>query len=63
MHCSPMSIHCNGSAAQVEHTVTEEVTGIDIVQTQMKIAAGATLPELGLTQDSVKVDGFAVQCR
>jgi pyruvate carboxylase len=38
---------------QVEHTVTEEVTGIDIVQTQIKIASGKTLPELGLTQDKI----------
>lgn len=34
---------------QVEHTVTEEVTGVDIVQTQLLIAGGATLYELGLT--------------
>jgi pyruvate carboxylase len=48
---------------QVEHTVTEEITGIDIVQTQLKIAAGATLRELGLTQDKIKVTGVAMQCR
>jgi pyruvate carboxylase len=36
--------------AQVEHTVTEEITGIDIVQTQIKIASGKTLKELGLSQ-------------
>ncbi len=48
---------------QVEHTVTEEVTGVDIVQTQMKIAAGATLPELGLTQDKISVNEYAIQCR
>jgi pyruvate carboxylase len=47
----------------VEHTVTEEVTGVDIVQTQMRIAAGVTLPEMGLTQDKIRVSGFAVQCR
>jgi len=33
---------------QVEHTVTEETTGIDIVQTQILIAGGATLEELGI---------------
>jgi pyruvate carboxylase len=38
---------------QVEHTVTEEVTGIDIVQSQILIASGKTLPELGLTQDNI----------
>jgi pyruvate carboxylase len=48
---------------QVEHTVTEEVTGVDIVQTQIKIAAGMTLPQLGLTQESIHVNGYAVQCR
>ena len=35
---------------QVEHTVTEEVTGVDIVQSQIKIASGATLKDLGLSQ-------------
>lgn len=51
---------------QVEHTVTEEVTGIDIVKSQILIAAGARLsdPEIGIqNQDSVSVSGFAVQCR
>jgi len=49
---------------QVEHTVTEEVTGVDIVQTQILIAGGMTLPELGFkTQDDVQVRGFAMQCR
>jgi pyruvate carboxylase len=38
---------------QVEHTVTEEITGIDVVQSQILIASGKTLPELGLTQDQV----------
>ena len=48
---------------QVEHTVTEEVTGVDLVQSQMRIAAGATLAELELTQESVAPRGFALQCR
>ncbi|MFB9908040.1 pyruvate carboxylase [Allokutzneria oryzae] len=48
---------------QVEHTVTEEVTDVDLVQSQMRIAAGATLPELGLTQDAVRLRGAALQCR
>ncbi|GAA1750039.1 pyruvate carboxylase [Aeromicrobium alkaliterrae] len=48
---------------QVEHTVTEEVTGIDLVQAQLRIAAGETLADLGLTQDGITVTGFALQCR
>ncbi|KAJ7635998.1 pyruvate carboxylase [Mycena polygramma] len=48
---------------QVEHTITEEITGIDIVAAQIQIAAGATLPQLGLTQEAVTKRGFAIQCR
>eukprot|EP01051_Picozoa_sp_SAG22_P002864 SAG22_NODE_132_length_18535_cov_8.178021_6_plen_768_part_00 len=48
---------------QVEHTVTEEVTGIDIVKTQFRIAAGASLPSLGLSQETIGTTGFAMQCR
>ena len=48
---------------QVEHTVTEEITDVDLVQAQMRIAAGETLADLGLTQDNVHVKGAALQCR
>ncbi|XP_043284091.1 pyruvate carboxylase, mitochondrial isoform X2 [Venturia canescens] len=48
---------------QVEHTVTEEITGIDLVQSQIRIAEGMTLPELGMTQDKIVPQGFAIQCR
>ena len=48
---------------QVEHTITEEITGIDIVAAQIQIAAGATLEQLGLTQDRISPRGFAIQCR
>jgi pyruvate carboxylase len=48
---------------QVEHTVTEEVTSIDIVQAQLQIAAGATLSDLDISQDAIEVTGTALQCR
>ncbi len=49
---------------QVEHTVTEEVTGIDLVRTQLEIAAGRRLADLGLGPDSVPAPrGFAIQLR
>ncbi|MBK6921028.1 MAG: pyruvate carboxylase [Deltaproteobacteria bacterium] len=48
---------------QVEHTVTEEVTGIDLVQSQILVAGGASLPELGLVQERIELRGFAIQCR
>ncbi len=48
---------------QVEHTVTEEVTDVDLVQSQMRIAAGETLADLGLRQDNVRTRGVALQCR
>jgi len=48
---------------QVEHTITEEITGLDIVSAQIQIAAGATLAQLGLTQEAITKRGFAIQCR
>lgn len=51
---------------QVEHTITEEVTGIDIVRTQILIASGLPLahPSIFITkQEDVNLQGFAIQCR
>ncbi len=51
---------------QVEHTVTEMVTGIDIVRTQIQIAQGLSLhgPEIGIPQqDAIPLHGTALQCR
>ena len=44
-------------------TSPEEITGLDIVAAQIQIAAGATLPQLGLTQEAITKRGFAIQCR
>ncbi|MCP2169908.1 pyruvate carboxylase [Goodfellowiella coeruleoviolacea] len=48
---------------QVEHTVTEEVTDVDLVHSQLRIAAGETLSDLGLSQDAITLRGAALQCR
>jgi len=48
---------------QVEHTVTEEITDVDLVQAQMRIASGESLSDLGLSQDTVTIRGAALQCR
>src|SRR5262249_28793411 len=51
---------------QVEHTVTEEVTGYDIVKSQILVAQGQPLsdPDIGLgSQDAVATHGYAIQCR
>ncbi|MGK2879651.1 MAG: pyruvate carboxylase [Mycobacterium sp.] len=48
---------------QVEHTVTEEITDVDLVSSQLRIASGESLEELGLSQDSIRPHGAALQCR
>ena len=48
---------------QVEHTVTEETTDVDIVRTQIEIASGRSLADLGLRQDAIVQRGAALQCR
>ena len=50
---------------QVEHTVTEMTTGIDLVQSQILIAEGYSLdsPEINIVQDHIQPRGYAIQCR
>ncbi len=48
---------------QVEHTVTEEITDVDLVASQIRIAAGESLEDIGLRQESIEIRGAALQCR
>ncbi|GAB3818811.1 pyruvate carboxylase [Tessaracoccus terricola] len=48
---------------QVEHTVTEEITDVDLVQAQMRLAGGESLAEIGIVQDELEIRGVAMQCR
>ena len=48
---------------QVAHTVTEEITDVDLVQAQLRIASGETLEEIGIRQDELHIRGAALQCR
>ena len=48
---------------QVEHTVTEVITGVDLVQSQIRVAAGQKLSDIGLTQPQITKRGFAIQAR
>nr|MBA2677962.1 carbamoyl-phosphate synthase large subunit [Ktedonobacteraceae bacterium] len=48
---------------QVEHTVTEELTGIDLVKTQLRLAEGRSLAEVGLSGGLVEPAGFSLQAR
>lgn len=49
---------------QVEHTITELITGVDIVQAQVKIAEGYTLEQIGIgSQEEITRQGYAIQCR
>ena len=55
-------IECN-PRIQVEHTVTEQVTGIDLVESQFKIASGSSLADLGLSQEAISTRGYSIQAR
>lgn len=57
-------IECN-PRIQVEHTITEQITGVDLVEAQLQIASGATLADLGLADQAVIAppDRFSIQAR
>ncbi|MCZ8382256.1 pyruvate carboxylase [Mycobacterium sp. CPCC 205372] len=55
-------IECN-PRIQVEHTVTEEITDVDLVAAQIRIASGHTLSDIGIDQATLAIRGAAVQCR
>ena len=48
---------------QVEHTVTELVMGVDLVQAQIKIAEGSSLADIGIPDEIPLPNGYAIQCR
>lgn len=61
---SPFVFIETNARLQVEHTVSEEVTGVDLVQSQIRLAAGATLAELGLDDpEASRPRGIAIQAR
>ncbi len=55
-------IECN-PRIQVEHTITEQVTGIDLVEAQLAIAGGASLADLGIHQGDIAPRGYSIQSR
>ncbi|MEE8422603.1 MAG: carboxyl transferase domain-containing protein [Dehalococcoidia bacterium] len=61
---SPFAFIEVNARLQVEHTVTEQVTGVDIVQAQLRLASGASIAELGLDDPLIaRPRGYAIQAR